>query len=559
MRLAGEHHQPLAKKAHLVLSVRLFNVKRHLFMQSIKAEGKAEFPTSQAINHRAATALVGVAMALFMSALEGTVVGTAMPTVVASLGGIEIYSWVFAAYILASTVMTPIWGKIADLFGRRPAIFGGLALFIVGSALSGAAHSMPQLIAFRVVQGLGAAALFPVGMTIVADMLNLEQRAKMIGLFSGMWGVASLVGPTVGGNLTERLSWRWCFYIILPFGLLSAAMIAWAYRERYERRTNVSLDYAGTITLSAALVLLLLVVERGAKYSAPTNLAVLAICVALFVIFIRVERRHAEPLIPLDLFRNRVVMVATAHGFVAVMALIGAMSFLPLFVQAVIGTGPAAAGNILIAIIVPWVLASIVGGRLILHFGYRRLVLAGTASMLIGSTLLSQVSVSTTQLRLSFDVAFLGLGGGLTVMTMMIAAQHAIPRTQLGVTTSTVQFARSIGAALGAGTMGALMSWKLGRALAAAPAEIARFASQSEIGSIVTPATRQSLSPAAAIFLQQSLADSLRAAFTFVLFAAIVAAVIALFVPRGSAHDLAHAEHQSSNDAEEMAPGLPEI
>ncbi len=517
-----------------------------------------EIPTSPTINFRTAIALFGVAMSLFMSALEGTVIGTAMPTVVASLGGIEIYSWVFAAYILASTVMTPVWGKLADLVGRRPAMFGGLALFIVGSALSGAAHSMPQLIAFRVVQGLGAAALFPVGMTMVADLLTLEQRAKMIGLFGGMWGAASLLGPTVGGYLTEytRLSWRWCFYIILPFGLLSAAMIAWAYRERYARRANVAFDYAGTITLSAALVLLLLVVERGAQYSILANLGALAVCAALLAAFIRLERRHAEPLIPLALFRNRVVMVATAHGFVALMALVGTMSFLPLFVQAVIGTGPAAAGNILIAIIIPWVLASIVGGRLILRFGYRRLVLTGMASMLAGAALLSQVSTETTQSRLAFNVVFLGLGGGLTVMSLMIAAQHAVPGAQLGATTSTVQFARNIGAALGAGVMGALMSWRLSHSLAGAPAEIARFARHSEIGSIVTPATRQSLSPAAASFLQQSLADALRLAFSFVLLAVIVAAIIALFVPRGRARELSHPEHHQGETSAATEPRM---
>ncbi len=179
---------------------------------------QSDLEPSSTISVKTYITLVGVAMSIFMAALENTVVGTAMPTVVASLGGISIYSWVFAAYILAATVMTPIWGKMADLLGRRPAIFGGLALFILGSALSGAAQTMPQLIAFRTIQGLGSAAIFPIGMTIVADLLTLEQRTKTIGLFSGMWAIASLVGPLVGGYLTAytELSWRWCFYIILP-------------------------------------------------------------------------------------------------------------------------------------------------------------------------------------------------------------------------------------------------------------------------------------------------------------------------------------------------------
>lgn len=507
-------------------------------------------------------------MALFMGALENTVVGTAMPTVIASLGGIEIYSWVFAAYILAATVMTPVWGKMADLVGRRPAIFGGLTLFIIGSALSGAAHSMPQLIVFRVVQGLGAAALFPIGMTISADLLTLEQRTKVIGLFSGMWGVASLIGPLVGGYLTAytRLSWRWCFYIILPFGMLAAGMIWWAYREKYERRRNISLDYKGTLILSVALVLLLTIVERGSEFSLALNLAGIILCGVLLMIFIRIERRHPEPLLPLDLFRNRIVAMATLHGFFAMMALIGTMSFLPLFVQAVIGTNAAEAGKVLIPFIIPWVLASTIGGRLILRFSYRPLVLTGMAMMLIGATMLAQVSTETTRLRLSFDTVFLGLGGGLTIVTLMIASQHAVAHTQLGITTATVQFARSIGAALGAAIMGALMSWRLSRLLTGAPAEIAHLAKKNEIGSIVRPETRGMLSPMASAFLQQSLASSLRLAFTFVLVTVVIGSLIALLIPSGSAHELAHHSPQSKTildgldgSAEEMVSGMTEI
>jgi EmrB/QacA subfamily drug resistance transporter len=523
------------------------------------AAPRTEFSPTSSTNLRTLTTLIGVAMAMFMGALENTVVGTAMPTVIASLGGIEIYSWVFAAYILAATVMTPIWGKMADLIGRRPAMFGGLALFIIGSALSGAAHSMPQLIAFRILQGLGAAALFPIGMTISADMLTFEQRTKAVALFSGMWGVASVIGPLVGGYLTAytQLSWRWCFYIILPFGLLSAAMIYWGYQERHERRPNISLDYAGTLVLSAALFILLLIVERGAEYPLAANLGGISICLLLFVLFVRIEKRHPEPLLPLDLFRNRVVAMATMHGLFSMMALIGTMSFLPLFVQAVIGTNAAEAGKILVPFIIPWVMTAIIGGRLILRFGYRPLVLTGMALMLIGASMLAQVSIETTRTRLSFYLIFLGMGGGLTVAILTIAAQHAVARTQLGVTTSTVQFARNIGAALGTAIMGALMGWRLSHLLRDAPAEIAHMANQSEIGSIVRPETRQALSQPASLFLQKALAGSLRLAFSFVLVTVIIGTIIALFVPGGSAHELGHTEPASDEPAE-MASSLPE-
>lgn len=518
-----------------------------------------ESASEQTYTLRTITTLVGVAMALLMASLEGTVVGTAMPTVIASLGGIEIYSWVFAAYILASTVMTPVWGKMADLLGRRPAMFGGLALFIIGSALSGAAHSMPQLIGFRIIQGLGAAAIFPIGMTIVSDLLTLEQRTKTVPLFAGMWALASLIGPAIGGYLTEWWSWRACFYLIIPFGLLSGGMIWWAYSEKYERQKQIKFDYAGTVTLSAALILALLIVERGTEFSWTIILAAAAGCLALIALFIRIEWRHPEPLFPLELFRNRIVSVAMLHGLFVMMALIGAMSFLPLFVQGVIGTDAAQAGKVLTPLILPWVLTAIIGGRLIIRFGYRPLVLAGTASMLAGAWLLANVSTATTRGRLSFDVIFLGIGGGLTVATLMLGAQHGVPRSQIGITTANVQFARSIGAAFGAGAMGALMNWKLRASLVGAPAEIASFAQHNKIGSLVRPETRGSLSPAAAGFLQNALAASLRAAFVFVLVAVAMAAVVALFVPGGGAHQLAHQEHQKEELANEASSGIPEI
>lgn len=520
-----------------------------------------ELPTEKTYTLRTVIALIGVSLSILMASLEGTVVGTAMPTVIASLGGIEIYSWVFAAYILASTVMTPIWGKVADVIGRRPAMFGGLTLFVIGSALSGAAHSMPQLIVFRIIQGLGAATIFPVGMTIVSDLLTLEQRAKTIPMFAGMWALAGLIGPAIGGYLTKYSPWSWrsCFYLIIPFGLLAGAMIWWAYSEKFERRTNIAVDYGGVATLSAALVLLLLVIERGVEFSWPVNLAALLVCAVLFFLFVRIERKHPEPLLPLDLFRNRMVSVTMLHGFFVMMALIGAMSFLPLFVQAVIGTDAAEAGRVLTPLILPWVATAIIGGRLIIRFGYRPLALTGMASMLIGSWLLAHVSTATTRSGLTLNVIFLGIGGGLTVATLLLGAQHSVSRTQMGVATANVQFARSIGAAFGTGAMGALMNWRLHDLLIGAPAELAGMANRNEIGSLVQPQTRAALSPSAAAFLQNALAGSLRAAF-WVIFAAIAAAtVVSLFIPGGKAHDLAHQEHQKDEATEAAPTGVAEF
>lgn len=519
-------------------------------MSSPKTAIQTEKAETNEFNWQTTLSLIGVALAIFMAALEGTIVGTAMPTVIATLGGIEIYSWVAVAYMLTSTVMTPIWGKMADLIGRRPALFGGLALFILGSALSGAAHSMGQLIAFRALQGLGAGALFPVGMTIVADLLELERRTRMIALFSGMWGLSSLFGPLAGGYLTEHLSWRWVFYINLPFGVL-AGLLIWAnYTERHERRTQIELDYAGTVTLALALVVLLLLVERMSSLGAPWIVAGSLACLALGVGFVLIERRSTEPLIPLDLFRQRMIVVTALQGLFAGMLLFGAMLYLPLFVQAVLGASPTAAGGILTPLILPWVLSSIIGGRLILRLGYRPVVLVGMVLMLLGALRLALVSSATTWLQLTWAVVPLGLGGGLTLASLMIGAQHAVPRTQLGVVTSTVQFARSIGAALGIGVMGAVMSWHLRLELARGGGELTALAAQdSDVAALVRQSTRAALSPEAMQFLRQALAGSLRLAFIVGFVMMIVAALVTLGLPGGRAHELIHPEHHQGEGA----------
>jgi EmrB/QacA subfamily drug resistance transporter len=504
---------------------------------------KIETP-SQLTDLRTEITLIGIALSVFMAALESTIVGTAMPTVVATLGGIEIYSWVAIAYILTTTVTTPIWGKMADLFGRRPAFFGGLGLFLAGSALSGAAHSMTQLITFRAVQGLGAGALFPVGMTIVADLLTLEKRTKTIALLSGMWGLAGLFGPQAGGYLTQYLSWRWVFYINLPIGLLAAAMIWANYTEPRKRQAEIKLDYAGTATIATALTLLLLVVEKGREMGAVPASICLIVCAALTALFIRIERLSAEPLIPLDLFHHRVVGVTAAHGLFAGMMLFGSMIYLPLFVQAVIGTTPTQAGEVLTPYIVSWVFAAIAGGRLMLRFGYRLVVLAGMSLMIAGSVLLASVGIETTRLYLALAVIPMGMGGGLTLASLMIGAQHSVPRSRLGVVTSTVQFARNTGAAIGIGAMGGVMSWRLSGELSRGGGELASLAAgHSDIAALVRHTTRSALSPASAAFLQRALATSLRTAFMVGLAAVAVAALIALLIPGGRAHELIHPEH----------------
>src|SRR5215216_3712746 len=277
-------------------------------------------PTLKMSARRRWAVTAGVLTGMFLAALEASVVGTAMPTVIASLGGLNHYSWVFSAYLITSTITVPVWGKLSDLYGRRLLFQLGIAVFLLGSVLSGMAGTMTQLIAYRAVQGFGAGALVPLAMTIIGDVYTVEERARMQAFFSGVWGISSVVGPIVGGFITDQLSWRWVFYINVPFGILAAIIMQLSLKEP-KRHSRPSIDYAGAALLMASITLLMLaLVEGGAtlrEFASPRNLGLLAGAAALGALFIRTERRARDPIVPLVLFRNRVVTVSVVAGFLA--------------------------------------------------------------------------------------------------------------------------------------------------------------------------------------------------------------------------------------------------
>jgi EmrB/QacA subfamily drug resistance transporter len=402
-------------------------------------------------------------LSIFLAAMESTVVATAMPTVVASLGGLHVYSWVFSGFLLASTVTMPLWGRLSDLFGRRSIYLTGLLIFLVGSALSGMARSMEQLIAFRMLQGLGAGSLMTIGMTVVGDLFDLERRARMQGLISGVWGVASLLGPLVGGLLTDHVSWRWVFYINLPFGVVAMVLIAGALgRQRGARRPAIDYPGLGLFVLGVS-ALLLAVVEAG---RAPTLLrtavvAPLTVGLGALVAFVGVERRAREPIVPLRLFGNRMVRAAIVTGFLVGMAMFGAISFVPLFMQAVVGASATRAGFVLTPFVLGWVALSITGARLVLRIGYRRVVLAGMACLTLAFVLLTRWSGGLSHGTAMRDMLVAGVGMGLNMAPMLIAVQSAVPRADLGIATSMTQFFRTVGGVLGLSIMGTVMTWRL--------------------------------------------------------------------------------------------------
>ena len=414
----------------------------------------------------------GIMLSLFLASMESTVVATAMPTIVGQLGGLEHYSWVFSAYMLTSTTTVPLYGKLSDLYGRRKLYVLAMVLFLIGSVLCGWANSMTQLILARALQGLGAGGVLPLAFILIGEMFSLEQRAKMQGFFSGVWGISSIIGPLLGGFLVVQLSWRWVFYVNIFPGLLAAGLVAFAWRDRLQSHARPVVDYAGAALLMGSVVTLLLglTLAPGASAGADENsssLILIVIAIALFIALLWVESRAVDPILPLHLFRERLFTVSITHGTLTGWAMFGSISFIPLFVQAVLGTSAMQAGITIAPMLLGWVTASIIGTRLLLKVGYRRLAIIGTASLTLGAFLMARIGADTSQTSLMIFVTLMGIGMGFSIPPFLIAVQTTVERRHLGTATSTMQFSRSIGGTLGVSVMGAALSARLASNLSA--------------------------------------------------------------------------------------------
>ncbi|MGK7313262.1 MAG: MDR family MFS transporter [Candidatus Longimicrobiales bacterium M2_2A_002] len=471
-------------------------------------------------------------LGMFLAALEATAVGTAMPTAVAELGGVARYSWVFSAYLLTSTTVVPMFGKLADLFGRRRLYILSAAVFMGGSALCGVAGSFEQLIVFRAVQGLGAGGLMPVSMTLIGDIYTLEERGRIQGLFSGVWGISSLVGPAAGGLITDFLSWRWVFYLNIPFGLLSVAMLHLYLKERQPRRQH-RLDVLGTVLLTVTVAVLLLTLLEGTDlfgWTDPRTLALLGVAAVGTMAFILQERRAPEPMLPLELFRNPVIAVSSAGSVIIGTLLYCATAFVPMFTQGVLGGTALDAGLSLAPMSIGWPVASVAAGWLLLKTGYRPLTVVGGLAGFAGALLLTTADPGSSRTLVMGAMLVVGLGLGLMSTPYLVAVQNAVPWERRGVATSSVQFFRTIGGAIAVAALGAVLNTRLEE----------RIGTAIDPNVALNPELRDTVTPEVLDRLREGLAVGLHSVYTIVAGIAVLGFVVALFFPRGSARSQAH-------------------
>jgi len=478
----------------------------------------------------------GLLLGMLLAALNQTIVATALPDIVADLGGFDHYSWVFSAYMLTSTVTVPLYGKLSDVYGRRPFFLLAIVLFMAGAVVSGLAPTMTVLILGRALQGLGAGGLIPLAMAVIGDLIAPRERGKWQGLTGAVFGVASVVGPATGGWISDNASWRWAFFVSLPFGLLALVVVQKGFTMEPAHREH-SIDYIGAALLTAGLSTgLLATVWGGTQYpwASAEIVGLFAVSVVLLVVFVAWERRAREPILPLDLFRNRTFAASQVALFFIGAAMFATILYVPLFVQGVLGESATSSGAILTPLMLALIGASVAAGQLVSRTGrYKAVLLTSPVVLAVGFWLLSRLDAHSTLHETTRDMIVVGLGLGLGTSTFVLVVQNAVPRSMMGVATAGTQFFRTIGATIGVTVMGAMLTSNLHDELSErlSAAQLADVGGAASPGSLVAGGAA-SLPADVAAALRGALGAALEPVFALGVPLMVVALAATVFVER---------------------------
>jgi EmrB/QacA subfamily drug resistance transporter len=476
------------------------------------------------------TVFVALMLGMFLAALDQTIVSTALPTIVGELGGLDHLSWVVTAYLLASTVSTPLYGKLGDMVGRKPVFIAAIVIFLVGSMLSGLSQTMIQLIVFRALQGLGAGGLIVGAQAILADIIPPRRRGRYMGLMGAVFAVSSVAGPLLGGFLVDNLSWRWVFYVNMPIGALALAIVVFRL-HLHVPHTRHRVDYIGAGLLAGGVGALILMTTWGGNQYAWGSVEILGLAfagIAMLAAFIWQERRAAEPIIPLTLFRSGTFRLASAMGFMIGIAMFGAIVYLPLFLQLVYGASPTSSGLRMIPLMAGLLTAAVLSGRAITRFGrYKVYPVVGTAVIVVGMYLLSRLSVGSDAWVASLSMLVVGVGLGLVMQVLVLIVQNDARPQDMGVVTSTATFFRSVGGSFGVALFGAIFASRLTSELTRLPEGV--VAKLGDVGAI-DPARAKQLPPEVHADFLQIFANALHGVFLVGMAIAIVPAVLAWFL-----------------------------
>jgi EmrB/QacA subfamily drug resistance transporter len=483
-------------------------------------------------------AVTGVMLVIFLFAIDATIVATSMPTIVAQLGGLELYSWVFSIYMLSSAITTPLFGKLSDLYSRRRLMLIGIGIFVVGSVLCGAAQSMEQLVLFRAVQGLGGGAIYALSFIVVGILFQPEERARMQGIISGIWGVASVLGPLAGGIIVEHWHWRWAFFVNLPITAVAIGLIVVGLKEEAgHKRLAHKLDISGMLTLLAALLLLFYALSHSAHSHQPLDMTLAGLIVLALIfllIFYFIERRAAEPVIPLELFHSSSYRTSTAVATLAAMGVFGAISYLPLYLQGVTGLTASRAGMVLLFLSMAWTLGSLLAGQASNRFGYRAVAATGMLLMAIGYSFFVLFESALTVAWVIVSATLIGTGMGMANLTTLVAVQNSVSPQRIGVATSTLMLFRTFGGAFSVSLMGTVLLHQMQRGLSklstsGLPSTLLDKLAHPQ--NLLEPATRMQITPELLPRLIAILSDALWYAFLtgFVLMA--IGVIASLVMP----------------------------